>query len=44
MGKSQKSMVYLNGNPNLSTILDRIEAAGGQVLMLKTQITEDIGV
>ncbi len=37
------SVIYLNGNPDLSTVLGRIEAAGGQVLMPKTQISEDIG-
>jgi predicted enzyme related to lactoylglutathione lyase len=37
------TMVYLNGNPDLKTILDRVEAAGGKIAMPKTQITEEIG-
>lgn len=37
------ALVYLNGGTDLNTVLNRIEAAGGQVLMPKTLITEDIG-
>ncbi len=36
-------VIYLNGNPNLKPILDRVEAAGGKVLMAKKQIAEDVG-
>lgn len=36
-------VIYLNGDPDLSIILDRIEAAGGKVVMPKTLITEEIG-
>ncbi len=35
--------IYLNGNPDLSAALDNIVAAGGQVLMPKTKISDDIG-
>lgn len=35
--------IYLNGNPDLAAALGRVEAAGGKVVMPKTQITEDIG-
>jgi hypothetical protein len=35
--------IYLNGNPDLSAALDNIAAAGGQVLMPKTKISDDIG-
>ena len=35
--------IYLNGNPDLSNALGKIEAAGGKVVMPKTKISEDIG-
>lgn len=35
--------VYLNGGTDLSPILDRVEAAGGKIIMPKTQITPEIG-
>ncbi len=34
------SVVYLNGNPNLQTVLDKIEEAGGRVIMPKTSLGE----
>lgn len=34
------SIIYLNGNPNLQTVLDKVEAAGGKVTMPKMQIGE----
>lgn len=37
------TMVYLNGNPDLQTYLDRVEAAGGKIAMPKTAISADIG-
>jgi predicted enzyme related to lactoylglutathione lyase len=37
------SIIYLNGDPNLSAALDRVEAAGGKVLMPKTHISDEIG-
>lgn len=37
------TLVYLNGGSDLQTVLDRIEPAGGTVLMPKTHIREDIG-
>ena len=36
-------LVYLNGNPDVQIILDRIEAAGGKVVVPKTQITPEYG-
>ena len=36
-------LVYLNGNPDLQIILDRIEKAGGKVLVKKTEISPDYG-
>ncbi len=37
------SIIYLNGNPALDGPLGRVEAAGGKVVMPKTQISENIG-
>jgi predicted enzyme related to lactoylglutathione lyase len=39
----QGVVVYLNGNPDLQKVLGKIEAAGGQVVMPKTKINDDIG-
>lgn len=35
--------IYFNGNPDLSDALGRVEAAGGKVMMPKTQISPEIG-
>jgi uncharacterized protein len=35
--------VYLNGGDDLAKILDRVEAAGGKIVMPKTLIRDDIG-
>ena len=35
--------IYLNGGDDLGLVLDRVAAAGGQVLMPKTLLREDIG-
>lgn len=32
------SVIYLNANPDLQLVLDRIEAAGGKIIMPKTSI------
>lgn len=37
------SLLYLNGGDDLQTVVDRIDAAGGSVVMPKTQITPEIG-
>jgi uncharacterized protein len=37
------SIIYLNANPDMTDILNRIETEGGKVLMPKTHITQDIG-
>lgn len=37
------AMIYLNANPEIQTVIDRIEANGGQVIMPKTKISDDIG-
>jgi predicted enzyme related to lactoylglutathione lyase len=36
-------LVYLNANPDLSAVLDKVEAAGGKVLQAKKQISPDQG-
>jgi len=35
--------IYLNGNPDLDIVLGKVEAAGGQVTMPKTKISDEIG-
>ena len=35
--------IYLNGGEDLAPILDRVQAAGGQIVMPKTLIRDDIG-
>ena len=35
--------VYLNGGDDLTVVLNRIEAAGGKVIMGKTEITPEYG-
>ncbi|MEX6687711.1 VOC family protein [Danxiaibacter flavus] len=37
------TIVYLNANPAIQTVIDKIENAGGKVLMPKTKITDEIG-
>lgn len=37
------TVVYLNGGDDLNKVLNRVESAGGKVLMPKTQINEEIG-
>ena len=37
------TLVYLSANPDLSVVLDRVEAAGGTVLVPKTNIGEKMG-
>lgn len=37
------TLVYLNANPDVQLVLDRIEAAGGKIVVPKTQISADIG-
>lgn len=36
-------LIYLNGNPDLQLVLDRVEAAGGKILQPKTEISPDYG-
>ncbi len=36
-------LVYLNGNPDLQTVQDKIEAAGGKIIIPKRQISPEYG-
>jgi len=36
-------LLYLNGNPDVQNVLDRVEAAGGKILVPKTQISPEYG-
>ena len=36
-------LVYLNANPSIQTVIDKIEAAGGKLLVPKAQVTPEIG-
>lgn len=36
-------LIYLNGNPDVQFILDKVEAAGGKIVVPKTQISAEYG-
>ncbi|MEO5947803.1 MAG: VOC family protein [Chitinophagaceae bacterium] len=36
-------LIYLNGNPDVQLILDKVEAAGGKIVVPKTTISEEYG-
>lgn len=40
---SDGPVIYLNANPEIQKVVDRIEKAGGKVIMPKTQINKDVG-
>ncbi|HLG02684.1 MAG TPA: VOC family protein [Bacteroidia bacterium] len=40
---SDGPLIYFNANPNLQTILDRVEKSGGKIIVYKKQISQDIG-
>ena len=40
---TEGARIYLNGNPDLSIALARVESADGKVLMPKTKISDDVG-
>ncbi len=40
---SDGPLVYLNGNPDVQTILNKVEAAGGKILVQKTMISPEYG-
>lgn len=37
------TLVYLNGGTDLQQVVDKIEAAGGRILVPKTEITPEMG-
>lgn len=36
-------LIYLNGNPDVQNILDKVEAAGGRIMVPKTEISPEYG-
>jgi uncharacterized protein len=36
-------LIYLNGNPDVQNVLDKVQAAGGSVMVPKTEISPDYG-
>lgn len=36
-------LIYLNGNPDVQIVLDKVEAAGGKVMLPKTEISPEYG-
>lgn len=40
---TQGPLLYLNANPDVQIVLDRVEAAGGKILVPKTQISPEYG-
>lgn len=36
-------LIYLNGNPDLQNVLSKVEAAGGKIMVPKTEITPEYG-
>ena len=40
---TEGAIIYLNANPSIQTVIDRIEKSGGKVVVPKTQITPEIG-
>lgn len=36
-------LIYLNGNPDLQTVLDKVVDAGGTIMMGKTEISPEYG-
>ena len=36
-------VIYLNANPTMDSVLEKIDSEGGKILMDKTQISPEIG-
>lgn len=36
-------LIYLNGNPDVQLVLDRVEKAGGSIVLPKTEISPEYG-
>lgn len=41
--ETEGPLVYLNANPDVQGVLDKIEAAGGKIVVPKTQISPEYG-
>ena len=37
------ALIYLNSNPDVQNILDKVESAGGKILVPKRQISDEFG-
>ena len=37
------TLLYLNGNPDVQNVIDKVEAAGGKVAVPKTKISDEYG-
>ena len=40
---TEGTLVYLNGNPDVQVVLDKVVSAGGSVMVPKTEISPDYG-
>ena len=40
---TEGALLYLNANPDVQKVLDKVEAAGGKILVPKTEISPDYG-
>ena len=40
---SDGPLIYLNANPDVQIVLDRVEAAGGKIMVPKTEISPEYG-
>lgn len=36
-------LIYLNGNPDVQNVLDKVEKAGGKIMVPKTEISPEYG-
>lgn len=36
-------LIYLNGNPDVQNVLDKVEVAGGSIMVPKTEISPEYG-
>ncbi len=36
-------LIYLNGNPDVQKVMDKVEAAGGKIMVPKTEISPEYG-
>lgn len=36
-------LIYLNGNPDVQNVLDKVESAGGKIIVPKTEISPEYG-